>query len=100
MVKVNQGSSYENIGSTQVPDAVYQVSRSSASWFRRRFLKFFTIYGHGYLNIWTNFHSSHPMEGKQGNEATNVASRVGMDALKFIKYANYGMRAFWIIWFG
>ena len=33
-----------NIGSTRVPDAVYQVSKSSASWFRRkRFLKFFTI---------------------------------------------------------
>ena len=33
-----------NIGSTWVPDAVYQVSKSSASWFRRkRFLKFFTI---------------------------------------------------------
>ena len=30
------------------PDAVYQVSRSSASWFRiRRFLKVFTIYRHG-----------------------------------------------------
>ena len=33
--------------STWVPDAAYQVSRSSASWFRRRFLKVFTIYGHG-----------------------------------------------------
>ena len=33
-----------NIGSTRVPDAVYHVSKSSASWFRRkRFLKFFTI---------------------------------------------------------
>ena len=64
IVKVNPGSSYENNGSTQVPDAVYQVSRSSASWFRRRFLKFFTIYGHGHVtwNIWTNFHSPHPME--------------------------------------
>ena len=37
---------YENIWSTRVPDAVYQVSRTSASWFRRRrFLKLFTIYG-------------------------------------------------------
>ena len=33
-----------SIGSTWVPDAVYQVSKSSASWFwRKRFLKFFTI---------------------------------------------------------
>ena len=41
---------YENIGSTRVPDAVYQVSRSLASWFRRRrFFKFFTIYGHGHV---------------------------------------------------
>ena len=32
--------------------------------FRRRFLKFFTIYGHGRetWNTWTNFHSPHPME--------------------------------------
>ena len=42
MVKVNPGSSYENVGSTRLPDAVYQVSRSSASWFRRRrFMKYF-----------------------------------------------------------
>ena len=33
-----------NIVSTQVPDAVYQVSKSLASWFRRKiFLKFVTI---------------------------------------------------------
>ena len=33
-----------NIGSTLVPHAVYQVSKSSASWFWRKiFLKFFTI---------------------------------------------------------
>ena len=33
-----------NIDSTRVPDAVYQVSKSSASWLRRkRVLKFFTI---------------------------------------------------------
>ena len=33
-----------NIVSTRVPDAVYQVSKSSASWFWRKiFLKFFTI---------------------------------------------------------
>ena len=48
MVKVKPGSSYENICSTRVPDAVYQVSRSSASWFRRIIiLTCFTIYGHG-----------------------------------------------------
>ena len=38
---------HENIGSTGVSNVVCQASRSSASWFRRRFLKFFTIYGHG-----------------------------------------------------
>ena len=33
-----------NTGKTRVPDAVYQVSKSPASWFRRKgFLKFFTI---------------------------------------------------------
>ena len=43
---------------------VYQVSRSSVSWFqRRRFLKIFTIYGpgsHVTRNIWTNFHPDIP----------------------------------------
>ena len=50
MIKVNPGSSFEKqIGGSQVPDAVYQVSKSSASWFRKRFLYFFTIYGHGHV---------------------------------------------------
>ena len=50
MVKDNLGSSFEEIGGSQVPSAVHQVSRSSASWFRkRRFLKFLTIYGHGHV---------------------------------------------------
>ena len=49
-------------GCTWVPDGVYQVSRSSASWFWRWFLKVFTIYGpgrhlsHVTRNIWTHFH--------------------------------------------
>ena len=54
-------------GSTCVPDAVYQVSMSSASWFwRRRFLKVFTIYGPGShlgnvtLNIWKKNHPNIP----------------------------------------
>ena len=53
--------------STWVPNAVYQVSMSSASWFRRRrFLKVFIIYGpgshlgHVTWNIWTNFHANIP----------------------------------------
>ena len=42
MVRVNPGSLFENIGSTRVPEAVYQVSKSTASLFRRgRFLKCF-----------------------------------------------------------
>ena len=36
MVMDNPRSSYDNTGSTRVPDAVYQVSRSSAFWFQRR----------------------------------------------------------------
>ena len=54
---LNPGHRLKKNGSTRVSDAVYQVSWSSASWFRRRFLKFFTIYGHGHVtwNIWTNF---------------------------------------------
>ena len=50
-------------GCTWVPDAVYQVLRSTASWFWRRiFFKVFTIYGpgshlgHVARNIWTNFY--------------------------------------------
>ena len=37
-----------NLDSTQVPNATYKVSRPSVNWFwRRRFIKVFTIYGHG-----------------------------------------------------
>ena len=37
-----------NFGSTRVPDTTYQVSKPSLNLFpRRRFLKVFTIYGHG-----------------------------------------------------
>ena len=40
------------IGSPRVPNAVYQISRSSVSWFRRRsFFKIFTIYGHGHATF-------------------------------------------------
>ena len=55
MVKVNPGSSFEKKnGHIRVTDAVYQVSRSSASWFWR---SFFIIYGHGHVNwnIWKIF---------------------------------------------
>ena len=42
-----------NHGSTWVPNATYQVSRSLVNWFwGRRFLKVFTIYGHG-GHIWS-----------------------------------------------
>ena len=38
----------KNLGSTHIDNATYQVSRSSVYWFwRRRFFKVFTIYGHG-----------------------------------------------------
>ena len=67
MVRVNPVSSFEKFGSTWVPDAVYQVSRSLPSWFwRRRFFKVFTIYGpgshlgHVTWNIWTKFHLNIP----------------------------------------
>ena len=56
-------SFFYKFGCTRVPDHVYHVSKSSASWFRRRlFLKVFTIYGpgrhlgHVTRNIWTYFH--------------------------------------------
>ena len=61
------GHHLNEFGSTWVRDAVYQVSRSSASWFRkRRFLKVFAMYGpgshlgHVTQNIWTNFHPNIP----------------------------------------
>ena len=53
--------------SAGVPDATYQVSRKLVHWFRsRRFLKVFTIYGHGghlghvTWTIYTNFGSPFP----------------------------------------
>ena len=52
------------LGRPHIPNATYQVPRSSAFWsWRRRFLMFFTIYGHGghlghvSRTIWTNFRS-------------------------------------------
>ena len=46
-VKFNPRSSMNNLGSTQVSYATYQVPRPSVNWFwKRRFLKFFTLYGH------------------------------------------------------
>ena len=42
------GSIICNLGSARIDNATYQVSRSSVYWFwRRRFFKVFTIYGHG-----------------------------------------------------
>ena len=42
------GYRLSKLGSTAVPDSIYQVSTTSADWIqRRRFLKIFTIYGHG-----------------------------------------------------
>ena len=46
--KSTQGDNLNNLGSTCIDNAIYQVSRSSVNWFwRRRFFKIFTIYGHG-----------------------------------------------------
>ena len=62
-----QGHHLNKVGSTRAPDAAYQVSMSSAFWFwRRRFFKVFTIYGHGghlghvTRTLWINFHSPIP----------------------------------------
>ena len=73
--KTGQGQPRVIIEQTQAPDAAYQVSRSSAFWFRRRFFKVFTTYGHGshlgYVtrNVWTNFCSPIPWRLK-GNLAS------------------------------
>ena len=43
-----QGYYLNNLGSTHIDNATYQVSRSSVYCFwKRRFFKVFTIYGHG-----------------------------------------------------
>ena len=58
-----QGHNLNKLGSTRAPDAAYQLPLSSAFWFRRRrFLKVFTINGHGdhlghvIWTVWTNSH--------------------------------------------
>ena len=58
----------KNLGSTRIDNATYSVSRSSVKWFwRRRFFKVFTIYGHGghvghvTQLICINFHSYSPL---------------------------------------
>ena len=62
-----QGHNLDNLGSTCIDNATYQVSRSSVNWFwRRRFFKVFTIYGHGghlghvTRSVWTTFRSPDP----------------------------------------
>ena len=59
----------QEFSSTRVPDAAYQLSRSSAVQFwRRRVFKVFVIYGHdGHLGhvtktVWRNFRSPQPTE--------------------------------------
>ena len=97
MVKVNPGASYENIGSTGVPHAVYQISRSLASWFQRRFLKFFTIYGHGHvtwnIKFWTNFHSPHPMEAPYENWLQSAERLLSKWSLKMLNLSDLGRRS-------
>ena len=62
-----KGHNLNNLGSTRIDNASYQVSRSSIYWFWRRFLKVFTIYGHGghvghvTLLICISFHSHSPL---------------------------------------
>ena len=47
-VKFNQDHNLNNLGSTCIDNATYQVSRSSVYCFwKRRLFKVFTIYGHG-----------------------------------------------------
>ena len=67
--KIGQGQPrviIEQLGSTRAPNAAYQVSRSSAFLFQRRFFKVFTIHGHGghlghvTWTVWTNFRSPVP----------------------------------------
>ena len=62
-----QGHNLNNFGSTPIHNVTYYVSRSSVQWFwRRRFFKVFTIYGHGghvghvTQLIYINFHSFSP----------------------------------------
>ena len=62
-----QGHNLNNFGSTPIHNTTYQVSRSLVYWFwRRRFFKVFTIYGHGghvghvTQLICINFHSHSP----------------------------------------
>ena len=44
----SQGNHLNKFDNAGIPNAVYHVSRPSAFWFQRsRFLKVFTIYGHG-----------------------------------------------------
>ena len=67
MLRSTQGHHLNKFGSTRAPNAAYQVSRSTAFCFRRRrFLRFFTIYGHGghlghvTWTVWINFRSPIP----------------------------------------
>ena len=93
-----QGHNFNTLDSTQVPNATYQVSRPSVNRFwRRRFLKVFTIYGHsGHVGHVTRtvgkfFHSLNPwrLYIKFGH---NWPSGFRGDCLKSSKYERSGSK--------
>lgn len=46
-LKLTHGHYLTNIGITGVPDATYELSRSSIHWFWRKLQKVLTIFGYG-----------------------------------------------------
>ena len=94
--KIGQGHHLNKLGSTRVPDAAYQVSRSSAFWFqRRRFLRFLPYMGMAaILVMWPGplKHSFVPLS--HGVSTCNLAS-IGLAVSKEKKFNNVESEWLW-----
>ena len=87
--KSTQGHHLNQLGSTQVPNAAYQLSKSSAFWFqRRRLFKFFTIYGQtAILVMWPGPFEQTFVPPSHGGSIWNLASN-GQAVSKEKKFEN------------
>ena len=86
-----KGHHLKKFSSTQSTDTTYQVSSQSAQWFwRRKYFKIFTIYGHGdqvdhvTMTNWTNLRSSYC----QDDAIYNIHARM----TKFTKWEKFTQR--------
>ena len=87
-----QGHQLNKLGSTRVPDAAYQLSRSLAFWFqRRRFLRFLPYMGMAaILVMWHRSFEQTFIPLYHGGSIWNLAS-IGLEVSKEKKFENVNL---------